>query len=70
VTIDDLVAKADYDTTYELGPCRVCGAETWCGARIPLSDALWSGKRFIHLCFRLHRNPKGLRIVLEKEVKQ
>ena len=66
MTTDELIAKAEYDTTYELGPCVICGQETWCGARIPIPGRPWS-KRFIHLCFRHHRNEAGLRAVLEKE---
>jgi hypothetical protein len=64
VTIDDLVAGADFDTTFTLGPCAICGTATYCGARIPRG---WPGERFIYLCFREHRNPEGLRMALEKE---
>jgi hypothetical protein len=70
VDIEKLIGQAEYDTTFTLGPCAICGTATYCGARIPRSSDFWTGKRFVYLCFREHRNEAGLRQALNDEVKE
>lgn len=67
MTIEEMIDQAEYDSSYPLGQCVLCFTETFACVRIPRADGR-HGVRTIYLCFREHRNPVGLRQVLEKEV--
>jgi phosphoribosyl-dephospho-CoA transferase len=66
MTTDEILARAEYDSTYPLGMCVLCDRETFACARIPRRDGKF-GVETIYLCFREHRNEAGLRQALEGE---
>jgi hypothetical protein len=60
LSVEELIARADFGHAYPLGKCALCDRETWSCAHLP-------GREPVYLCFREHCNSEGLRMALERE---